>query len=57
MTDEHFDEQEAEFIISRFMNRKYGPNGENGGLVRVNDHGDLRDVEIWYQVMWYLNQF
>lgn len=56
MTNEHFNEQETRNIIFRFMNREYGPNGE-GGIVRVYDHGDLREVEIWYQVMWYLTNF
>lgn len=56
MTEDHFNEQEAREIISRFLNREYGPNGE-GGIVRVYDHGDLRNVEIWYQAMWYLNGF
>lgn len=56
MTDDNFNEAETCRILSRFMNREYGPNGE-GGLVRVYDHGDLRQVEIWYQVMWYLTQF
>lgn len=56
MTDDHFDIQEARAIVSRFLNREYGPNGE-GGIVRLYDHGDLRNIEIWYQVMWYLNEF
>lgn len=56
MSNEHFDERETREIIFRFMNREYGPNGE-GGIVRVYDHGDLRNVEIWYQVMWYLTNF
>ena len=56
MSDDNFDERETRTIISRFMNREYGPNGE-GGIVRVYNHGDLRQVEIWYQVMWYLTTF
>lgn len=56
MTDEHFDISETQDIIIKFLKHEYGPNGE-GGLVRVYDHGDLRNVEIWYQVMWYLTQF
>lgn len=56
MTDEHFDINETRSIILRFMNHEYGPNGE-GGIVRVYNRGDLRNVEIWYQVMWYLTQF
>lgn len=55
MDDDHFDKRTAGRIISRFLNRKYGYYGE-GGLFTVWDcKRDLREVEIWYQMMWYLN--
>ena len=57
MTDQNFDAKTVSDIVHRFMNRMYDPDGENGGIVRLNDHGDLRNIDIWYQVMWYLNQF
>jgi len=57
MTDESFEESFVDYIIHRFLQRKYGPNGE-GGLFTVNDCAtDLRRVEIWYQMCWYLNKF
>lgn len=56
MTDEKFDEKYVEEHIDILLERKYSPNGK-GGLFRVSNHGDLREVEIWYQAMWYLNQF
>jgi len=55
MHDANMDENYANDILQRFLNREYERNGE-GGLFTINncDH-DLRDVEIWYQMCWYLN--
>lgn len=55
MTDYNFDKQRVEESVERFLNREYEPNGK-GGLftVRHCDH-DLRNVEIWYQLCWYLD--
>ena len=55
MTDAKFDEEYAESVIERFLNREYEPDGR-GGLFRIrNCEEDLRDVEIWYQMCWYLD--
>lgn len=57
MTDDRFDEDYVSSVIDRFLNREYAPNGE-GGLFKIrNCEYDLRDVEIWYQLCWYLDQF
>lgn len=57
MTDSNFDEGYVDYIIYRFLNRKYKPNG-NGGLFTVEKcRTDLRQVEIWYQMCWYLDKF
>lgn len=53
MTDHGFHKQYCINAIYRFLNREYKPNGE-GGLFVVENRGDLRKVEIWYQAMWYL---
>ena len=45
---------EAEQVIFRFLDRNYQRDG-SGGLFIVHGHGDLRNVEIWYQMLWYLN--
>ena len=56
MTDTRFDYDEAESIISCFLNREYASNG-SGGLFTVHTtKKDLREVEIWYQMFWYLNE-
>lgn len=55
MTNSHFDWDIVEPAITRFLDRDYEPNGK-GGLFTVNHcHCDLRDVQIWYQMCWYLD--
>lgn len=55
MYDDNFDKIYTDEIIYKFLNRKYLPNGE-GGLFTVNNRDeDLRKVEIWYQLCWYLD--
>ena len=56
MTDTAFNKRRVDEIIDIFLNREYKRNGE-GGLFTVKNHrDDLRTVEIWYQLMWYLNE-
>lgn len=55
MTDDRFDKQTAMDIVSRFLNRDYEPNGKGGLFTLRNCNRDLRDVEIWYQMHWYLD--
>lgn len=54
MNDENFVKSDAEEIVSRFLSRQYARNGE-GGLFTVNSRHDMRSVEIWYQLNWYLD--
>lgn len=57
MTDERFDKQLAEDNIYRFIDRRYTPDGK-GGLFYIKDcEDDLRDVEIWSQLCWYLANY
>lgn len=56
MTDKYFDRDKVEFNIWRFMHRDYEPDGK-GGLFRLNmPREDLRKVEIWHQMCWYLDE-
>ena len=48
------DERYFNIVIDRFINRDYEPNGKGGLFTLKNCTRDLRDVEIWYQAMWYL---
>lgn len=55
MTDANFDRKYVKFCISRFLDRNYDPDGR-GGLFRIrNCDIDLRNVEIWHQLCWYLD--
>ena len=55
MTDDRFDIKKVEQIVDRFLNREYEPDGR-GGLFRVRGSDrDLREVEIYWQMCWYLN--
>lgn len=55
VTDDQYDEQYVEDVILRFLNHEYEPDGR-GGLFRVRHcNRDLRTVEIWYQMNWYLD--
>lgn len=55
MFDEYFDKELVDHVITIFLNRQYKRNGE-GGLFTINNcPHDLRAVEIWYQMCWYLD--
>lgn len=55
MTDDRFDKAVANDIIQRFLDRKYAPNGKGGLFTLQHYPKDLRKVEIWYQMCWYLD--
>lgn len=56
MNDERFNKILAGDIIERFLDREYQPNGK-GGLFTIKDcDDDLRDIEIWIQLCWYLDK-
>ena len=54
--DENFDENLAYQIVDRILERKYSKNGEGGLFTLSNPPKDLRKVEIWYQLLWYLDE-
>lgn len=57
MTDDKFDFKYVEYCVSSFLNREYDPDG-NGGLFYIkNCSEDLRNVEIWTQLCWFLYDF
>ena len=55
MNDDRFDEEEVRDTIDRFLDRKYASNGRGGLFTIRNCDVNLRDVEIWTQMCWYLN--
>lgn len=58
MTDDGFDERHIKKVLNRFLKREYKRDGEGGlfRLKRSSQKTDLRNVEIWYQMMSYLNE-
>ena len=55
MTDNRFDKRYVTDTIERFLDREYEPDG-HGGLFTIRECTyDLRDVEIFHQLCWYLN--
>lgn len=55
MTDDRFDRLVTDRIISTFLKRKYEPDGKGGLFTIRHCKQDLRRVEIWYQLNWYLD--
>lgn len=56
MSDDNFDPAYVEDVIERFMDRKYDSDG-NGGLFTIEHcKYDMRSVEIWYQMNWYIDK-
>ena len=56
MDDDLFDPEIIEHVLHRFMEREYRRDGK-GGLFTLKEYKrDLREVEIWYQMGWYLNE-
>lgn len=54
MTDERFDQERANYILRRFMDREYEADGR-GGLFIVPGRRDMPRVDIWYQMCFYLD--
>lgn len=54
MTDNEFDKHFIDDVIGRFLYREYDPDGRGGLFTIKNCEHDLRDVEIWHQLNWYL---
>lgn len=53
MTNTRYNPDYVKECVDRMLYRKYEPSGK-GGLFVVDNGMDLRDVEIWYQLNWYL---
>lgn len=54
MTDSGFDREYVDTAIARFLNREYEPDGRGGLFTVKNCKYDMRTVEIWCQLSWYL---
>lgn len=57
MTDDNYDRRYVEDVVTRFLRREYEPDGRGGLFTIRNRNKDLRHVEIWYQLCWYLDSY
>lgn len=55
MSDSYFRKQQVDIIIDKFLNREYEPDGRGGLFTIPNSRQDLREIEIWQQMCWHLN--
>lgn len=55
MDDARFDIRYVDEAVTRFLNRDYAPDGRGGLFTIKRCREDLRRVEIWYQLCWYLD--
>ena len=57
MTDDRFDKEIATKKIYNFLEKRYDADGKGGLFYIKGCKEDLRDVEIWTQLCWYLEKF
>ena len=55
MPDHSFDRTVANYILSRFFDNQYSPDGHGGLFVIERCSTDLRTVDIFTQMYWYIN--
>lgn len=55
MYDSGFNDRYVDDVIERFLDRDYDPDGSGGLFTIKHCDRDLRTVEIWHQLCWYLN--
>lgn len=57
MTDDVYDRKLVDHIIYKFLDRDYDPDGKGGLFYIKGCEDDLREIEIWSQLCWYLDNF
>ena len=56
MTNEYYEDHYVYHVIDRFLRREYSPTGEGSIFIVRHPAADMRTVELWYQMMWYLDE-
>ena len=56
MSDDDFDELYVEEHVRHFLDRQYSYQGDGGLFFVRKPPMDMRRVEIWTQLNWYLNE-
>ena len=54
MDDPHYDQEVVQFIVSRFMDRKFDRRGYGSIFFANNRREDFRSTEFWYHMCWFL---
>lgn len=54
MDDAHYDGRYVQKVLTKFMNREYGPDGRGSIFYSNNTDRDFRTADLWYQMCWYL---
>ena len=57
MRDDIYNEHKVDAIVERFLDRDYSPNGKGGLFYIPSCPYDLRELEIWTQLCWYLDEY
>lgn len=55
MTDDRYDKTYVYGRVSMFLDRTYEPDGYGNIIFIPNTKEDLRKVELWHQMCWYLD--
>lgn len=55
MTDDCFDGELTDDILHKFLYREYASDGKGGLFTIRHCPHDVRELELWYQLCWYLN--
>lgn len=56
MEDRNFNRDVCSRIVSDFLAHRYEFNGKGGLFTLENPRSDMRDIDIWRQFMWYLDE-
>lgn len=56
-SDRNFDKNAVSIILERVINRRYGADGRGGLFVTKNRKIDMRELEIWYQLNYFMEYF
>ena len=55
--DHCFNRFRAEQIVTTILDRTFSPDGNGGLFGRLSHPGDMREIEWWYQLNYYLDEY
>lgn len=53
--DRNYNESYVVNVVDRFLDRKYDPDGKGSPFYIPHIDKDMREVDLWYQAMWYID--